>query len=278
MKNPRTISFACLVVGFLAAATPSFAQPPAPPTCSLDSSTGKACGLRVTPALSKPLVSPFLTQNQSPETTTLKYVSVDQLGASDRALLQSSLPRIVTLAQEQGFDFQGQQGGAPSGWIARQADCSALPGHLLFSYERAAGTHSEASFTVAIPRTGNGRIHLVPVERRGFTLYTPSRRNRITIAIFNDLLKDDARAVRSDWLGLGLCYAALAGDQVQAVTTHQPSSPPSTGIPQPTYTTASLSLSWKQPPAITFVGLPPGGSTPRQWTLIFTPPDRCTRF
>jgi hypothetical protein len=111
----------------------------------------------------------------------------------------------------------------------------------------------------------------VPVERRGFTLYTPSRRNRLTVVVFNDLLRDDVHVARSDWLGLGLCYAALAGDQVQAVTALSPFSPPSTGIPQPTYTTASLSLSWKQPPSITFVGLPPGGLTPRQWTLIFTP-------
>lgn len=270
MKITLKISLAYLLVGFLPATTPSFAQSPAPPICSLDSNTGEACGLKVNPALSKPLVDPFLTQNHSVETTTLSYVSVDQLGTSDRALLQSRLPRIVALAQEQGFDFQGQeQDGASSGWVARQAVCSALPDHMIVSYVRAAGTHSEASFTVAIPRTGNGRIHLVPVERKGFTLYTPSRRNRLTIVIFNDLLKDDARAVRSDWLGLGVCYAALAGDRVQAVTTLRPSSPP--GIPQPTYTTASLSLSWKQPPAITFVGLPPGGSTPRQWTLIFTP-------
>ncbi len=271
MKNPLTISLACLLVGFLQVATFSYAQSSAPPACALDSSTGKACGLRVTSALSKPLVSPFQMQSQPPETTALRYVSADQLGASDRTLLQRSLPRIASLAQEQGFDFHSQEDGAPSGWSARQADCTALPDYLLLGYQQAAGTHSEAGFTVAIPRTGKARIHLVPVQRRGFTLYTSSRRNRITIVVFNDLLKDDARAVRSDWLGLGLCYAALAGDQVQAATTLHPSSPPSTSIPQPTYTTASLSLSWKQPPTITFVGLPPGGSAPRQWTLIFTP-------
>lgn len=272
MKNSLLIPLTCLFVGFIPVATPSLAQSPAPTICSLDNGSGKACGLKVNPAPSKPFISPFLTDTQSTSASILDYRPVEQLNAGDRALLKSSLSRIVALANEQGFDFQGQESeDGQSGWIARQAVCSALPNHLLIHYVQAPGTRSEASFTVALPRDGVGRIHLAPVERRGFTLYTPSRRNRLTVVIFNDLLREDKDTARADWLGLGLCYAALAGDHVEAVTALSPSSQPSTGIPQPTYTTASLSLSWKQPPSITFVGLPPGGATARQWTLIFTP-------
>ncbi len=192
---------------------------------------------------------------------------LDRMSSADRSLLAHSMPRIVTLADEQGFAFPGQGSGEVSGlgWEARQAVCTALPDHLLMNYRRAPGTHHEASFSVVILRTGSGRLHLVPVERKGYSLYTPSRRNRLTMVVFNDLLREDAHAVRADWLGLALCYAALAGDQVQAVTTLMPSG----GDPSPNYMPASLSVSWKAPPSITFVGLPPSGGSPLQWTLLF---------
>ena len=273
MKIFAPIPPLCLIVTCFAVSTLACAQSPAPATCALGSGSGTVCGLHVNPAPSRPLSSPFPLDTHTTAASTLHFVPVDQLPAADRTLLAASQPRITALAREQGFDFPGQaasgQGSEKirSHWIAQQAVCTALPDHLLIRYQRAPDTHREASFTVSVPRSAAGRIRFVPVERKGFTLYTPARRNRLTLVVFNDLLREDAHTIHADWLGLGLCYAALAGDRVQAATALVPS----TGDPQPTYTTAALSLSWKQPPAITFVGLPPGGANPLQWTLIFTP-------
>ncbi len=247
------------------------AQPAAQP-CAQTSGSHTSCGLKVTPAANAmPKLAPFALDSSSASASKLHYRTMDQMSAADRALLRQAAPQIAIRAVDQGFHVDGNEAGKGSDaafadWNLRQVDCDALPSYLLMSYVRDAQTNRTASFTVAIPRLASGRLHLVPVERRGFSLYTPSSRNAMTRVVFNDLLREDARAARNNWFGLGLCYAALAGFHVQAVTTLDPSG----GDPHPAYMPASLSVSWKRPPSITFVGLPPAQSRPMQWTLLFT--------
>lgn len=260
-------------VCFLAASSPILpvlhAQTAQP--CLQSGANHTSCGLKVNPAASRPLLSPFSLDSSSTSVTKLHSRALGQMSASDRALLDQATPRIAARAASQGFHLDGQKSGqgteaAFAGWNLRQIECGPLPDFLLMSYVRDAKTNREASFTVAIPRTASGgRLHLVPVERRGYSLYTPSSRNAMTIVVFNDLLREDAHAAQNDWFGLGLCYAALAGFRVQAVTALEPS----TGDPVPAYMPASLSVSWKQPPSIAFVGLSPAASRPMQWTLLF---------
>ena len=270
----------CLSIGFapasllpvLRAQQPDHASAPAP-ACAPTGGSHTSCGLKVTPAASAmPRLAPFSLDSTSASASKLRYLTLDQMSGSDRALLQQAEPRIATRAASQGFHIAGQGSEADfADWQLRQAECSALPGYLLMSYTRDPGTNRTASFTVAIPRTASGHLHLVPVERRGYSLYTPSSRNAMTRVVFNDLLREDAHAARRNWFGLALCYAAIAGFRVQAATTLEPSG----GDPHPAYIPASLSVSWKQPPSIAFDGLPPADSPavkarPMQWTLFFT--------
>ena len=278
MKVSALIASLSLVA--CAASLPLFAQAQSPSVakpCAQTGASQTSCGLKVTPAASAmPRLAPFSLDATVSSPNRLRFLALDQMAAPDRALLDQAAPRIALRAANQGFHVAESASGqgsadALAAWNPRQVQCSALPGWLVMSFTRDPNTNRTASFTVAIPRTASGRLHLVPVERRGFSLYTPSSRNAMTRVVFNDLLREDRSAVHNDWLGLGLCYAALAGFHVEAATTLDPSG----GDPHPAYMPGSLSISWKQPPSITLIGLsssasPTAQPRPMQWTLVFT--------
>ena len=230
------------------------------------------CGLKITQASSAgPRLAPFTLDRSQPQTTQMRTRSVDQMSSADQQLLAANSASIATRAGEQGFRLTGQGSAAsPTGWQIQQMECPALPDHLLLRYQRDTGTRSESSFTVALPRTFTGRLHLVPVERAGYSLFTPSRRNRMTIVVFNDLLREDHHPDRSDWLGLALCYAALAGDRVQPALNPVTADPtPDSPQPNPNVVPATLSLSWKQNPEVSFVASNDTSQRLRLWTLHF---------
>ena len=233
---------------------------------------GTHCGLKITQAANAgPRLAPFTLDRSQPQTTVLRTRSVDQMSSADQQLLAANSATIASRAGVQGFHLTGQ-GSAPSptDWQIQQMDCPALPDHLLLRYQRDVGTRSESSFTVALPRTSTARLHLVPVERAGYSLYTPSRHNRLTIVVFNDLLREDHHPDRNDWLGLALCYAALAGERVQPALNPVFADPaPATAQPTPNLVPATLSLSWKQNPEVSFVASNASSQRLRLWTLHF---------
>ncbi len=97
-------------------------------------------------------------------------------------------------------------------WNATQVVCPALPHHLFLRYTRNNGTGDVTVFTASIPRNGDGRVRIIPIQRRGYSLFSPAPINALTISAFNHIRAeepDDQRA--ANWLGNGLCYAALAG-------------------------------------------------------------------
>jgi hypothetical protein len=70
-------------------------------------------------------------------------------------------------------------------------------------------------FTVSIPRGGDGRVRIIPIQRRGYSLFSPAPINALTISAFNHIRAEE-HPKAPDWLGTGLCYAALAGAHPQA--------------------------------------------------------------
>lgn len=66
-------------------------------------------------------------------------------------------------------------------------------------------------FSAAIPRNGNGRVHIIPIVRKGYSLFSPAPIAALTMAAFNRIRAEEGVGASADWLGTGLCYAALAG-------------------------------------------------------------------
>jgi hypothetical protein len=54
-------------------------------------------------------------------------------------------------------------------------------------------------------------VRLMPVLRRGYSLFSPAGVNAGTIAAFNQIRREDGAGSNVGWLETGLCYAALAG-------------------------------------------------------------------
>jgi hypothetical protein len=54
-------------------------------------------------------------------------------------------------------------------------------------------------------------MRIIPILRRGYSLFSPAPVNALTISAFNHIRAEEHTAESPDWLGTGLCYAALAG-------------------------------------------------------------------
>jgi hypothetical protein len=222
-----------LNLAFVVAATAIFASicdaqttpvPPAPP-------------YPVKPVPSEPSTMPYpakpvpqampvsqFSNNASPSAIGhfIVYLSHEQMSDSDRNLALKTQPAIRDAAAFAGIEFDKEK------WSYRQLDCQALPGHLflLFTGDGSAG---EASlFSAAIPRTGKGRVRVIPVERRGFSLFSPAPVNALAMAAFNRIRAEEQASQPADWLATGLCYAALTEPRIEVSTSPRPS--PKAGV------------------------------------------------
>jgi hypothetical protein len=111
---------------------------------------------------------------------------------------------------------------------------------------------------------GKGRVRVIPVERRGFSLFSPAPVNELAVAAFNRIRAQEPASPPPDWLSTSLCYAALTEPRSEVSSSASPS-------PE-----ANLALSF---PPILEIGLD-GESTvrfvdaaeprqPMQWALTF---------
>jgi hypothetical protein len=100
--------------------------------------------------------------------------------------------------------------------LYRQLDCPALPDHLFLRFARNEGTQEMSMFSAAIPRSGDGKVRIIPIVRKGYSLFSPAPIGPMTISAFNHIRAEENIKSPADWLGTGLCYAALAGANPQA--------------------------------------------------------------
>jgi len=208
--RPSSIA-AILLAGSLVASSPALsdaqtgAKPDSTPTAKsipVDPS-GSSYKSRV---LSDTEVSTPFAANASPSETAdpLKFLAQDQMPEADRSLAANADPEIREAAARNGLDFdQGK-------WSYRELVCRALPGHLFLIFEADNGPGDVSIFSAAIPR-GGGRVRVIPIERRGYSLFTPAAINALTVAAFNRIRSGEPENKSVDWLATGLCYAALAG-------------------------------------------------------------------
>jgi len=163
--------------------------------------------MKPVPALATP--SPFAPDALN----TARAVEFRPEGAitqADKLIVANAESSIAEHAGRGGIDFSG------SGWTYEQIVCPALPNHLFLQYKRAAETGSETMFSASIPRGAEGRVRIIPIRRRGYSLFSPAPVNALTISAFNHIRAEEPESQRTEgWLGNALCYAALAGARPQ---------------------------------------------------------------
>lgn len=139
----------------------------------------------------------------------IEFLAVEQMSQKDRDLLANAETAISERVRFAGLEFnQGQ-------WSTLQMVCPALPNHLLLRFTRKAGSGDVSLFSASIPRGGAGQVRIIPIQRRGYSLFSPAPINALTISAFNHIRAEEPADSAPSWLATGLCYAALAGANPQ---------------------------------------------------------------
>ncbi|MGA3080244.1 MAG: hypothetical protein ABSD44_02545 [Terracidiphilus sp.] len=161
-----------------------------------------------------PIAAPVAALAQA--AASVEFRSYEKMTQRDRDLAANAESTIGERAGADGIEFgQVSERGQ---WTSEQIVCPALPNHLLLQFTRNNGKGDMSAFSASIPRGGEGRVRIIPILRRGYSLFSPVPINELTISAFNHILAEEASGAAPDWLGTGLCYAALAGAHPRAAT------------------------------------------------------------
>jgi len=141
---------------------------------------------------------------------SIEFRSPDKMTERDRDVEADAESSIRERAGFDGLEFnQGK-------WSYQQVVCPALPHHLLLRFTLNNGRGDVSVFSASIPRLGDGRVRIIPIQRRGYSLFSPAPINALTISAFNHIRAEEHSDQAPDWLTTGLCYAALAGAHPEA--------------------------------------------------------------
>jgi hypothetical protein len=165
---------------------------------------------RIVPAANEP--KPFSTvETRQTSVYTVEFRSADELSRQDRLLIANAESSIAEHAGFAGLNYQ------QAGWTYRQIICPALPNHLFLQYTRNNASGDVTVFSASIPRNGEGRVRIIPILKRSYSLFSSAPINALTISAFNHIRAEEGESANSDWLGNALCYASLAGSQPEIV-------------------------------------------------------------
>ena len=141
----------------------------------------------------------------------VEFRTATQMTEKDREIAANAESSIAERTKFADLEFN--QGS----WTYEQVVCSALPGHVFLRFLRNNGTGDLSLFTASIPRGDEGRVRIIPIQLRGYSLFSPAPINAMTISAFNHIRAEENpdHAPVSGWLGTGLCYGALAGGHPQ---------------------------------------------------------------
>jgi hypothetical protein len=141
--------------------------------------------------------------------SSIEFRQADQMSEKDRLLVADAESSISEHAGFVGLEFN------KSNWSYQQIVCPALPNHVFLQYMRNNGAGDVSVFSASIPRDGEGRVRIIPILRRGYSLFSPAPINALTISAFNHIRAEETSDKSLNWLGNALCYAALAGAHPQ---------------------------------------------------------------
>jgi len=153
-----------------------------------------------------PAAAPFSPEASAPgRVNAIEFRTPAEMTEKDREVEAGGESSIRERAR---FEDLGFNEGA---WSYQQLVCPALPNHVFLRFLRNNGAGDVSMFTVSIPRGGDGRVRIIPILKRGYSLFSPAPINKLTISAFNHIRDEEHAAQTPDWLTTGLCYAALAG-------------------------------------------------------------------
>jgi hypothetical protein len=165
---------------------------------------------RFKPIPAKQYPMPFSPAPQGQKSANaIEFRSADQMSEPDRNLEADAESSIAEHAGYVGLDLNDGK------WSYRQVVCPALPNHLFLRFTRNNGARDVSVFSASIPRNGEGRVRIVPILLRSYSLFSPTPVNAMTISAFNRIRDEEHPERAESWVGLGLCYAALAGANPQ---------------------------------------------------------------
>jgi hypothetical protein len=204
-------------------------------------------------------LNPF-SSNVSPSAIAqfIVYRPLEEMTQSDRDLAAKTLPAIRDAAAFAGIDFDKEK------WRYRQLQCQALPGHLFLLFAGDSGVGDASLFSAAIPRDGKGRVRVIPVERRGFSLFSPAPVNELAVAAFNRIRAQEPAGPPPDWLSTSLCYAALT--EPRSDVSSLPSPAPEANIALSFPPTLEVAVDGESTVRFVNVAEP---RQPMQWALTF---------
>jgi len=134
-----------------------------------------------------------------------EFLQVDQMTQQDRDLAADAESAIGERTGFAGLEFNEGK------WSYQQVICPALPNHLFLQFTRNNRKGDVSVFSASIPRGGDGRVRIIPILRRGYSLFSPAPINALTISAFNHIRAEEHVDTTPEWLSTGMCYAALAG-------------------------------------------------------------------
>jgi hypothetical protein len=140
----------------------------------------------------------------------IEFRAPDQMTQKDRDVEADGESSIRERTSFEGLGFN------EGAWSYQQLVCPALPNHVFLKFTRNNGAGDVSMFTASIPQDGVGRVRIIPILRRGYSLFSPAPINKLTIAAFNHIRDEEHPVGPPDWLTTGLCYAALAGARPRA--------------------------------------------------------------
>jgi len=192
---------------------------------------------------------------------SVTFKKAEELTARDRLLVANAESSIAELARSAGFDY------SESGWKYREIGCPGFSNHIFLQFSRDNGRGDFSAFSASIPRNGVGKIRIVPILKRSYSLFSPTPINSLTISAFNHIRTEEGLSANDDWFGNALCYAALAGAQPQALSS---ASWPSSQSAVPPLTAAlDVRLFGKGEEVISF-GDVVDHTHSMEWTMTFT--------
>jgi hypothetical protein len=221
----------------------------------------------VAPRHSKPVPpsvepSPFTTDSSTQNRKySIEFRQAGQMSRKDQLAVADAESSVAEHAGFAGFEFE--QGK----WNYQQVVCPALPNHIFLQYTRNNGAGDVTVFSASIPRGGEGRVRIIPILRRGYSLFSPAPINALTISAFNHIRAEEPDKDAADWLGNGLCYAALAGahPELAPLEANPTVEKPGTEV------TAVMSVGFqgKDQEVVKFADVS-AMPRPMEWTMIFT--------
>ncbi len=154
-------------------------------------------------------------------------------------------------------------------WTDQQLVCEALPGHVFLLFNENKGAGDRSLFSAAIPRSSVGRVRIIPIQRRSYSLFSPAPLNAVAIAEFNRIRAGEPATKPADWLSTALCYAALTGGHPDTSPLAKKSADANLGLSFP----PTIEVQSDGGAIVRFVDVPTAHQ-PMQWALAFNSKGR----